>query len=108
MPITAPISRDERRPMQKAIHKTHDKNDARRPSAILMLHRGNHISDAARTLFRARSSVGHWINGFTQSGIEGLKSLLAGRAAAGRLSISAYCFPTTLPTRVPAEVQNCW
>ncbi|EOV4106004.1 hypothetical protein, partial [Shigella sonnei] len=26
MPIIAPISRDERRLMQKAIHKTHDKN----------------------------------------------------------------------------------
>ncbi|HFJ0077647.1 hypothetical protein, partial [Shigella sonnei] len=25
MPIIAPISRDERRLMQKAIHKTHDK-----------------------------------------------------------------------------------
>ncbi|EFZ53761.1 putative transposase [Shigella sonnei 53G] len=29
MPIIAPISRDERRLMQKAIHKTHDKNYAR-------------------------------------------------------------------------------
>ncbi|WP_252866489.1 hypothetical protein, partial [Shigella sonnei] len=29
MPIIAPISRDERRLMQKAIHKTHDKNNAR-------------------------------------------------------------------------------
>ncbi|EOA7172866.1 MULTISPECIES: hypothetical protein, partial [Enterobacteriaceae] len=28
MPIIAPISRDERRLMQKAIHKTHDKNYA--------------------------------------------------------------------------------
>ncbi|MCP9661571.1 hypothetical protein, partial [Escherichia fergusonii] len=26
MPIIAPISLDERRLMQKAIHKTHDKN----------------------------------------------------------------------------------
>ncbi|MCN6072774.1 hypothetical protein MLS66_27135, partial [Escherichia coli] len=26
MPIIAPISRDERRLMQKAIHKTHDKS----------------------------------------------------------------------------------
>lgn len=30
MPIIAPIPRDERRLMQKAIHKTHDKNYARR------------------------------------------------------------------------------
>ncbi|WP_252861388.1 hypothetical protein, partial [Shigella sonnei] len=31
----APISRDERRLMQKAIHKTHDKNYARRLTAML-------------------------------------------------------------------------
>ncbi|SJH53691.1 IS630 transposase [Shigella sonnei] len=76
MPIIAPISRDERRLMQKAIHKTHDKNYARRLTAMLMLHRGDRVSDVARTLCCARSSVGRWINWFTQSGVEGLKSLL--------------------------------
>ncbi|EIQ44877.1 transposase, IS630 family [Shigella sonnei 3226-85] len=45
MPIIAPISRDERRLMQKAIHKTHDKNYARRLTAMLMLHRGDRVSD---------------------------------------------------------------
>lgn len=40
MPVIAPISRDERRLMHKAIHKTHDKNYARRLTAMLMLHRG--------------------------------------------------------------------
>ncbi|EJL19953.1 transposase, is630 family [Shigella sonnei str. Moseley] len=50
MPIIAPISRDERRLMQKAIHKTHDKNYARRLTAMLMLHRGDRVSDVARTL----------------------------------------------------------
>ena len=80
MPIIAPISRDERHRMQKAIHKTHDKNYARRLTAMLMLHRGNRINDVARTLCCARSSVGRWINWFTQSGVEGLKSLPAGRA----------------------------
>jgi hypothetical protein len=38
MPIIAPIPRDERRLMQKAIHKTHDKNYARMLTAMLMLH----------------------------------------------------------------------
>ncbi|HCS3341151.1 TPA: IS630 family transposase, partial [Shigella flexneri] len=74
------MSRDERRLMQKAIHKTHDKNYARRLTAMLMLHRGDRVSDVARTLCCARSSVGRWINWFTQSGVEGLKSLPAGRA----------------------------
>ncbi|MBS2832505.1 IS630 family transposase, partial [Klebsiella pneumoniae] len=38
MPIIAPIPRDERRLMQKTIHKTRDKNHARRLTAMLMLH----------------------------------------------------------------------
>lgn len=46
---------------------------------MLMLHRGDRVSDVARTLCCARSSVGRWINWFTLSGIEGLKSLPAGR-----------------------------
>ncbi|ACR69154.1 hypothetical protein NT01EI_1978 [Edwardsiella ictaluri 93-146] len=66
--------------MQKTIHKTHDKNYSRRLTAMLMLHRGDRVSDVARTLCCARSSVGHWINWFTLSGVAGLKSLPAGRA----------------------------
>jgi len=70
MPIIAPIPRDERCLIQKTIHKTRDKNNARRLTAMLMLHRGDRVSDVARTLCRARSSVGRWINWFTLSGIE--------------------------------------
>ncbi|ALV93504.1 MULTISPECIES: IS630 family transposase [Pantoea] len=80
MPIIAPIPRDERRLMQKAIHKTHDKNHARRLTAILMLHRGDRVNDVAKTLCCPRSSIGRWINWFTLSGIEELKSLPAGRS----------------------------
>lgn len=79
MPIIAPIPRDERRLMQKAIHKTRDKNYARRLTAMLMLHRGERVSHMARTLCCARSSIGRWINWFTLSGAEGLKSLPSGR-----------------------------
>ncbi len=70
MPIIAPIPRDERRLMQKAIHKTRDKNYARRLTAMLMLHRGERVSHVARTLCCARSSIGRWINWFTLSGAE--------------------------------------
>jgi len=66
--------------MQKAIRKTHDKNYARRLTAMLMLNRGARVSDVARTLFCARSCVGRWINWFTLSGVEGLESLPAGRS----------------------------
>jgi len=80
MPGIAPIPRTERRLMQKTIHKTRDKNHARRLTAMLMLHRGDRVSDVARTLCCARSSVGRGINWFTLSGVEGLKSLPAGRS----------------------------
>lgn len=79
MPLIAPIFRDERRLMQKTIHKTHDKNYVRRLTAMLMLHRDNRVSDVARKLCCA-PSVGRWINWFTLSGVEGLESLSAGRA----------------------------
>lgn len=80
MPIIAPIPPDELRMMQKTIHKTRDKNHARTLTAMLMLHRDARVSDVARTLCCARSSVGRWINWFTLSGVEGLKSLPDGRA----------------------------
>ncbi|KAB0557324.1 IS630 family transposase, partial [Pantoea stewartii subsp. stewartii] len=44
MSIIAPIPRTERRLMQKTIHKTKDKNHARRLTAMLMLHRGDTVS----------------------------------------------------------------
>lgn len=77
MPIIAPIPRDERRLIQKTIHKTRDNNHARRLTA--MLHRGDKVSDVAKTLCCARSSQGRWINWFTLYGLDGLKSLPSGR-----------------------------
>ncbi len=65
MPIIAPISDAERSLMQKTLHKTGDKNHARRLTAMLMLHRGDSVSDVAKTLCCARSSLGCWINWFT-------------------------------------------
>ncbi|MFD1804235.1 IS630 family transposase [Mixta tenebrionis] len=81
MPIIAPTSRTERRRMQKTIHKTHDKNHARRLTAMLMLHQGMTVTDVAKMLCAARSSIGRWINWFTLYGVERLKSLRPGRAA---------------------------
>nr|CCG55395.1 insertion element IS630 uncharacterized 39 kDa protein ISO-IS200 39 kDa protein [Erwinia piriflorinigrans CFBP 5888] len=46
---------------------------------MLMLNRGDSVSDVARTLCCARSSVGRWINWFTLYGTDGLKSLPPGR-----------------------------
>ena len=80
MPIIAAIPDEERRLMCKEAQLTHDKNHARRLIAMLMLHQGMTVTDVAKMLCAARSSVGRWINWFTLHGAEGLKSLRPGRA----------------------------
>ncbi|EIO7769094.1 IS630 family transposase [Salmonella enterica] len=80
MPIIAAIPDEERQLMRKEAQQTHDKNHARRLIAMLMLHQGMTVTDVARLLCAARSSVGRWINWFTLHGVEGLKSLRPGRA----------------------------
>ncbi len=73
MPSIALIPRDKRRRIQKTIHKTRDKGHVRRRTAMLMLHRGDKVSDVAKMRCCARSSLGRWINWFTIYGTEGLK-----------------------------------
>lgn len=80
MPIIAFIPDEERRLMRKEAQQTRDKNHARRLIAMLMLHQGMTVTDVAKMLCAARSSVGRWINWFTLHGVEGLKSLRPGRA----------------------------
>ncbi|WP_317178666.1 IS630 family transposase, partial [Pectobacterium sp. HCp5_1] len=80
MPIIAAIPDEERQLMCKEAQQTRDKNYARRLIAMLMLHRGMTVTEVARLLCAARSSVGRWINWFTLQGVEGLKSLRPGRA----------------------------
>ncbi|EKR0905730.1 IS630 family transposase [Salmonella enterica] len=80
MPIIAAIPDEERQLMRKEAQQTHDQNHARRLIAMLMLHQGMTVTDVARLLCAARSSVGRWINWFTLHGVEGLKSLRPGRA----------------------------
>ncbi|WP_261850252.1 IS630 family transposase, partial [Pectobacterium araliae] len=79
MPIITPIQPDERQLMQKTMQTTRDKNHYRRLAALLMLDDGISVSDVAKHLQAARSTVGRWINWFTQSGAEGLESRPAGR-----------------------------
>ncbi|WP_065810645.1 IS630 family transposase (plasmid) [Klebsiella pneumoniae] len=80
MPIIAAIPDEERQLMRKEAQQTHDKNHARRLIAMLMLHQGMTVTDVARLLCAARSSVGRWINWFILHGVEGLKSLRPGCA----------------------------
>ncbi|WP_045970488.1 IS630 family transposase [Xenorhabdus doucetiae] len=86
MPIITSIPRNERRQMKKAIQKTRDKNYARRLTALLMLHEGSTVSHVSRTLHCSRSSVNRWVNWLTLYGLEGLKSLPAGRPAIWNLA----------------------
>lgn len=79
MPIIAFIPDEERRLIRREAQQTRDKNHARRLMAMLMLHQGMTVTEVARVLCAARSSVGRWINLFTLYGINGLKSLRSGR-----------------------------
>ena len=110
MPIIAPIPRSERRMMQKTIHRTRDKNHARRLIAKLMLHIGERVSVVARTLCCARSSVGRWINWFTLYGFEGLESLPSGRGR--RWPFEQICaLLKRLVERSPGDFgyqRSCW
>jgi transposase len=65
--------------MHKAIQSTSDKGFARRLIALLALHEGKSIVEVHELIGAARSSIGRWINWYTECGIEGLKSLPAGR-----------------------------
>jgi len=80
MPIIAATPDEERQLMRKEAQQAHDKNHARRLIAMLMLHQGMTVTNVARLLCAARSSVGRWINWITLHGVEGLKSLRPGRA----------------------------
>lgn len=77
MPILVPIPLDERRLMQKAIHKTRDKYHARRVTAILILHLGASPERFAVPVHQLDAGL---LIGFTLSGVEGFQSLLAGRS----------------------------
>ncbi|VFS52316.1 Uncharacterised protein [Budvicia aquatica] len=58
MPLIAAIPDEERLLMRKKAQQTLDKNYARRLIAILMLHQRMTVTDVARILCAARSSVG--------------------------------------------------
>jgi|GEM_PF-946076 putative transposase len=79
MPIIAFIPDEERYLMRKEAQQTRDKNHARQLMAMLMLHQGMTVTEVAKILCAARSSVGRWINLFTLYGVNGLKSLKPGR-----------------------------
>lgn len=111
MTIIAPIPRDERGLMQKAIHKTCDENHTRRLTAMLMLHRGERVSDVARTLYCARSSIGR----LRCQVLKALSHYRQGEGDAGRLNIFARCCLSLLSIllaiwviSLPAGVPNCW
>jgi transposase len=73
------LSRAERRRIEKVIHKTNDKEHARRLTAILMLHQGHTISTVHQLTAAARSSIQRWLGWYQECGITGLESKQRGR-----------------------------
>ena len=73
------LPRAERRRIEKIIHKTKDKEHARRLTAILMLHQGHTILSVHRLTAAARSSIQRWLSWYQECGISGLESKQRGR-----------------------------
>jgi len=80
MILTLP-DRAERRRIAKKMHKTKDKDHCRRLNAILLLSQGYSVTTVSKLLAAARSSIGRWVNWYTECGIDGLESSTRGRAA---------------------------
>ena len=66
------ITRPVRRRLQRIVKKTKDKNHARRALAILYLSEGKRVTEVARLLCAARSTIGHWCTLFEDYGEVGL------------------------------------
>lgn len=78
MMLTLP-DRAERRRLTKKLHKTKDKDHCRRLNAILLLSEHKSVTEVAKVLMAARSSINRWIHWYTDSGIDGLESSTRGR-----------------------------
>jgi transposase len=80
MMLTLP-DRAERRRLKKKLYKTKDKDHCRRLNAILLLSEHKSVTEVAKLLVAARSSINRWIHWYTDSGIDGLESSTRGRTA---------------------------
>ncbi len=89
MPILAPMSRAEKRRFHREIQRTKDKDYARRLIVILLLLDGKSIVEASQATGAARSSIGRWLNWYTDCGLTGLRSLPRGRPAS--LPVQQMC-----------------
>lgn len=73
------IPRPVRRRLKRIMQKSKDIKHARRASAILLLYRGETVSEISRILHAARSAIQYWRNQFVQFGEAGLILNPAGR-----------------------------
>ncbi|SFU96552.1 IS630 family transposase [Xenorhabdus koppenhoeferi] len=85
MPIITSIPHDKCQKMKKLIHKTRDKDYARRLTALLLLNEGVTVTKVAKILHAARSSVNRWVKGFRLYGLEGWINTISAMCAPYRL-----------------------
>ena len=79
-PSIPSLPRAARRRLMRVVHKTRDKDHARRALASLRLAEGLPVSEVARRLCAVRSTVYRWRGGFECEGERGLESTAPGRA----------------------------
>lgn len=98
------ISRAVRRRLKRVVQKSRDKEHTRRAEAILHLAEGCRVSEAARRVRAARSTVHDWKNRFEEYGEEGLEPQRRGRE---RSTVSDVLMDTLdALVRVPPAVRG--
>ena len=80
----SPLPRPTRRRLARVVHKTRESDRARRALAILQLAEGLSVTEVARRLCAARSTVYLWWGRFEAEGERGLEPNRGERPAARR------------------------
>lgn len=71
--------RPERQRLKRMIHKSRDRDEVRRATALLNLMEGASVAETARRLAAARSTVYRWVGWYQEGGIDALCSVPRGR-----------------------------
>lgn len=71
--------RPERRRLKRMIHKSRDRDEVRRATAILNLMAGANVGEVSKRLAAARSSIYRWTARYAEGGIDALRTARRGR-----------------------------
>lgn len=87
MSIVERLRADERWALRRMVHRSRCREEVRRALAILRLAEGQSVSEVARLVEAARSSVYRWLEAFRRDGVSGLRQ---GRRGRGRSTVNRH------------------